>query len=931
MRIRPQCRLRAHGKFGGPSVFPLVRYFSIISGVAILTLTLGLTALYWQTTFENLVQRTQDQNKVLARALSNAFPGGIDGMITARSPAALGMPAHQGQRRAMDEHLRQVVRETPVLKAKLYTDAGLTVYSSNPADIGTQTSNDTAFPQVIAALESVSETSFRETFVGFYGAVSDRHLVETYIPVLGQDGQIRWVFELYTDITGPVMARRHDSAIAAALLLLALALLYGVLFVVVKRASGRLEAQYQTLTRTIEQLKRSEQRFVDFAEASSDWLWEMGPDLRFTYLSERVKEATGVSAAEHIGKTREELSGEGIKSTKWRELADTLKTQQPFRNFEYARRGPDGAMQYLSISGAPIFDATGAFQGYRGSGKEVTPHRNALDRAQRAEQTLRTAIESIDEAFVLYDADDRLVLCNEKYREFYSLSYDLIVPGQRFEDLLREGVRRGQFAEAIGREEDWLAERLASHALGNTTIEQQLGDGRWLRIAETKTPDGGTVGFRVDITQLKQAQQAAEAANLSKSEFLATMSHEIRTPMTGVLGFADLLMHDNLPPASIEKVVWIKEAAKSLLSIITDILDISKMEAGKLEIEALNFQPCALAETVVALCRNTCPPDKQKRVEISWSVDGPFPEVVQADPTRLRQILINLVGNAVKFTDQGFVRLICSADTARQQLQFDIFDSGIGIKADVLPKLFDEFVQADASISRRYEGTGLGLTICQRLSELLGGTIAVESTLGQGTRFTVTIPYAPATGKATALSEVREPAQKITTSRPLKVLIAEDNQINQLMIRTLIEGMGHQAAIVQDGEAAVAAVRDGQFDLVLMDVRMPVMAGPEAARLIRRLPGDAGRIPIIALTADAMEEHRKSYRQAGMDYCVAKPIDTEQLAEVVLQATSGLEGVTDLDLPPAPARTDPPLSEQQQRAMDDALADVFSTLKKLDD
>lgn len=373
----------------------------------------------------------------------------------------------------------------------------------------------------------------------------------------------------------------------------------------------------------------------------------------------------------------------------------------------------------------------------------------------------------------------------------------------------------------------------------------------------------------------------AEAAEKSKSEFLASMSHEIRTPMTGVMGFSDMLLDDDLKPESAEKVERIKEATRSLLTIINDILDISKLDAGKLMIDRVDFEPRPLVRDIAAIFQETCPVEKQDRIVISCYIADGVPEVVNADPTRLRQILVNLMGNAVKFTEDGLVNLSCAFDTRASALTFKVIDTGIGIDGAILPKLFKEFTQADASISRNYQGTGLGLSICKRLIDLMEGKIGVESDYGQGSTFWFSIPCDPPRGGTVTDPQKRLSETKFTGTRMLSILVAEDNKINRMIIRSILESMGHKPVFVLNGADAVSKVQEEKFDLILMDVRMPVMSGPDATRAIRRQAGAVGQTPIIALTADVMADHKASYFDAGMNDCVSKPISRAELASAI--------------------------------------------------
>ncbi|MEM8883146.1 MAG: ATP-binding protein [Planctomycetota bacterium] len=369
--------------------------------------------------------------------------------------------------------------------------------------------------------------------------------------------------------------------------------------------------------------------------------------------------------------------------------------------------------------------------------------------------------------------------------------------------------------------------------------------------------------------RLREALDRAESANEAKSLFLANMSHEIRTPLTGLLGMSELLMLDDLSESQKGYAATIHESGRALLDILNDILDFSKIEAGKLVITP---SPCRLRSVVADVINVLRPHVEGKQVSLETAIDESVPTVLHADPLRLRQVIFNLVGNAVKFTDEGSIVVRSSWDEARG-LHVAVEDSGIGIDPKHIEELFELFTQADSSDTRRFSGTGLGLSICKRLVHLMGGEIGARGDPGAGSTFWFTVP-APATEAAAASDEDSRPVLRPMHAR---VLLVEDDRIARYVVEEMLTHIGCDVETAADGRSAVSAATTGRFDAVLLDCQMPIMDGYEVTARIRQLEGGGRHTPIIAMTASVMTGQRERCLAAGMDDFLGKPIDLPRL------------------------------------------------------
>lgn len=537
---------------------------------------------------------------------------------------------------------------------------------------------------------------------------------------------------------------------------------------------------------------------------------------------------------------------------------------------------------WVRATGAAEFRAGHMVRAY-GTFQDVTERREremhlqaAQAEAEKSRQKLVTAVESLPDGFVLYDEDDRLVIANQRFRDIYEASASVMVPGETFEGILRAALKKGLFVDAIGQEEAWIAARMQSHRNPQGMIEQRLGNGLVLRTLERRTPDGGTVALKVDVTELAVAREKAEEASRTKSMFLATMSHEIRTPLNGMLGMAELLMAELDDPRHRNLAQTIKESGESLLSVLNDILDLAQMESGRLVMKDGGFAPVDLVRRMERLHGLRA---KEKGLDFIVQIDGTAERMRRGDAHRVAQILHNLLSNAIKFTATGRVEL---AVKSAGPLVFSVRDTGIGMTAEEVAHIFDDFAQAEDGPTRRYGGTGLGMTLVRRLVDRMGGMVEIASEKGNGAVVTVTLPLPELVAPPAPLKPVPSD-DSIRNLAGKRALIADDNPVNLQILEAFLAKLGIIVTAAENGRQAVDLFRPDAFDMLCLDIAMPEMDGVTALAEIDRLARLAGckRPPAVAVTANAMPQHVQEYLDSGFDAHLAKPIRRDGLARTL--------------------------------------------------
>ncbi|MGA9672077.1 MAG: PAS domain S-box protein [Terracidiphilus sp.] len=684
-------------------------------------------------------------------------------------------------------------------------------------------------------------------------------------------------------------------------------------------------------------LIESENRFRVMADGCPTPMWVSDTEGGIQFTNRKFREFCGNSHEEVDGRKWQLL----IHSDDLQEIVSetnrAVREQTPFKAEARVRRA-DGEWRWLFMCSEPRLSQDGEFLGHVGLSADITERKQSLQALQSSEEKFRQLAENIREVFrIVPIAVDESLYVSPAYEQIWGRSMESIYGNPE------------SWREAVHPDDREQSDYMAAHQLEGEPVDVEYriqtpdGQKKWIRDRAFPIRDKAgdlirIVGIAEEITERKRyeaelirAREDANAANQAKSRFLANMSHEIRTPMNGVIGMIQVLLQTDLSPEQLRYLDVAQTSGRTLLSLIDNILDLSKIEAERMEIESADFDLGLTIERLIAGWRLQA---NAKGIQFTSRLAPAVPAYLQGDPGRLCQILNNLMANAIKFTEHGAITLsvnLVESDGDKITARFAVADTGVGIHQDNVAQLFSPFTQADASTTRKYGGTGLGLAICKQLAEMMGGSIGVESRETEGSMFWFTAVFGIAVGVPVESTPVQALVgeQKLANERgnsllvkptvakhEARILVAEDNATNRAVALAQLEKLGYVADAVADGMQAVDALAHGKYDLILMDCEMPVMDGYEATRLIRE--SISPRLPIVAVTAHAISGDRDRCLHAGMNDFIAKPVDLYQLKEVLTKWCSHSDLANAVHIPESYA-SEPAI----------AVFDSFDLLKRL--
>ena len=637
-----------------------------------------------------------------------------------------------------------------------------------------------------------------------------------------------------------------------------------------------------------EKLRKSEEKFRSLVETTPDWIWEVDKKGVFTYASPRIRVILGYEPEEVIGKTPFDFMPEDNVQQALEFFKTTSQAKQAFYGYKNTHSHKDKRPIVIETDGSPIFNDRGELIGYRGINRDITKRTLIEKELKASEKKFRQFFDIEPEYCYIISPEGVIIDVNNTA---------LKALGYRKEEMVGKSLKMIYAPESLSKMKLILRKWQETKDIKNEemVIVTKNGDRRivLLNVATVQDEDGKilhSISVQNDITEkkkreveLKKALVRAKESDRLKSAFLANMSHEIRTPLNPIVGFSDLMLGDDIPDEHREYLNIIKNSVNLLLAIINDILDLSKIESDQVEIEQIPLSLEIIFKNLDSTYKAVIS-QKQRDITLRESFPDNISKFIISDPTRIQQILNNLMSNAVKFTDSGFIEYgVRLRDENR--LEFYVRDTGIGIAEDKLKEIFRPFLQADVSHTRKYGGTGLGLTISKKLVELLGGEIKLVSSIGDshGSTFYFTIPYKPIETETKKTNNIVK-GKILENKTNYTILIAEDDIVNQQVVKNILEKSGYNVILSNDGKEAISVYKsDSSIDLILMDIQMPVLDGHEATKVIRDIETQEQkeRIPIIALTAYAMLGDRKKCLECGMDDYISKPLRKNKLLESI--------------------------------------------------